>query len=139
MAEVAAAYGMTETTVRLACVQHNVDYPRLKRGPKSLVEERKALAEAVRNGRSVSNVAKAFGQPYRTVLIACREQHVKLIRKDVGAMRILAELIRGKHQSAVALELNISRQRVNQVALDASKSGVFAAVEATKARELRST
>ena len=138
-AEVAAAYGMTETTVRLACVQHKVDYPRRKRGAKSKVEERKRLAEAVQNGRTPTEVAKAFGQPYSAVLIACREQKVKLLVKNVGSMRILAGLISGKQQSAVARELGITRQRVSQVVQDAEKSGVFAAVESAKSQDRRPT
>jgi predicted transcriptional regulator len=134
--EVAAEYGKSETTVRLACSQHKVDYPRAKRGPKSKAEERKSLAEAVRKGRTAAEVARAFGQPYNTVLVACREQNVKLVTKNVGSMRILAAILSGKHQTAVAQELGITRQRVSQVVQDAENAGVFAAVRLAKSQEL---
>lgn len=138
MNEVATEFGTSEAIVRAACVQHMVRYPRRKRGPKSKVEQRKPLAEAVRSGKSVAEVAKAFGQPYHAVRTACREQNVKLITSNVGAMKILAGLISGKHQSEVARELGVSRQRVSQVAQDAEKSGVFAAVELAKGHDRRS-
>jgi DNA-binding CsgD family transcriptional regulator len=137
--DVAAEYGKSEATVRMACVQHKIDYPRRKRGAKSKVEERKPLAEAVRNGRTAAEVAREYGVSYHTVLIACREQGVNLMTKNVGSMRILAGMISGKRQAAVARELGVTKQRVSQVVQDAENAGVFAAVELTKRQARRST
>ncbi|MFN0019807.1 MAG: hypothetical protein ACKVP0_16240 [Pirellulaceae bacterium] len=124
--EVAADFGKSEATVILACKLHRVAYPRKTRGAPSKIEERKHLAEAVRSGKSVADVAQETGQPARVVRTACHEQGVSLPLANMNSMKILAGILSGKSQTEVARDLNISRQRVSQVMEVANSSGVFA-------------
>lgn len=88
------------------------------------------MAEAVATGLTVSRVAERFGVSYGTVQRACIEHNVTPRlggRRPGGSLtiRILAALINtSKTQAAIAEELDVTHQRVNQIATEARRAGI---------------
>ena len=88
-------------------------------------ERRKRLAQAVRSGQKVDSVAKEYGLSEQMVRRACREFGVKppsLAKKT--HLAVVARLLKGKREVAVAEELGVSPQYVSAVKHRARQAGV---------------
>ena len=89
---------------------------------------RKKMADRVRKGASLSEVAQEFKVSLSSVKAACLEHDVEPARRaapNVTALDVVAALLKGEEtQSDVARRLGISRQRVHQIVVEAKKAGI---------------
>lgn len=116
-------------------------------------QRNKAMADAVRRGKSVAEVAAEFGKTIVTVRAACAKHGVEIVSNEpvVGMLPVVAKLIealadeviakrqgkpvdgrtgrRGKSQREIGRELGVSGQFVDDVQRRAEEAGVFAAVD----------
>lgn len=86
---------------------------------------RKLIAEQVRNGKSVKDVAKEHGVGHSSIYSACREHGVKINREmSLRTFDILKQLLDGKTFHAVADNVGVSKARVWLVAKMAREAGI---------------
>lgn len=77
---------------------------------------------------TIAEIAATEHVNVATVQMACRNAGIEILKrqgpKAHRAMEILAGLLRGERETDVAARLGITRQRVNQVAIEARKAGI---------------
>ena len=91
-------------------------------------ERRKHMAEAVREGKSLSEVCLAFSVSHSQVARACCEFGViprdNQAKVPVSAFRVLALLLQSKSTQEVREVTGLSISRINQIRHEARKHGV---------------
>ena len=90
-------------------------------------QRRLAMAEAIKNGKSIAAVCAKFKMSYASVVSACREADIKPptehARSPVSAFQILKAVLDGKTPLAAAEKFGVSNQRVYAVISAARKAG----------------
>jgi transposase len=92
-------------------------------------KRRRDIARDVKSGVSIEDVSRKYDVATATIYESCREhgtQPPKKVRRDMGpnTYLIIAALLRGQRQVAIATEHNVSPQRVNQVADRCREAGI---------------
>ena len=103
-------------------------------GQRERAERRKQMAEAVRDGKSVAEVAKEFKMSTLAVKKACNAfgvaystQYTDVTKASVYA--VLTKLVQEFSQTEIASEFNVSRQCVNAIFMKAQLAGLWNAIE----------
>jgi len=90
------------------------------------------MANKVRAGLSVEVVANEYGVGTATVERACRQHQVTKVHnakiktpiKNLSSFEILAALMRNEQPSKIAERFNVSRQRVDQIRVQAIRAKI---------------
>lgn len=92
-------------------------------------ERRKGMAEAIRSGKTISEVCKEYETSPGTVVFACKENGVRNVNSRyeirLPTYQIVASLQNtDKTLEEIATEFNLSKQRVGQILQQARKAGI---------------
>ena len=101
-------------------------------------ERRKKMADEVKAGKSLAQVARKYGVMESTVRLAVRIHGVQMKKIvadcNTSTLEILGRLLAGERQSAIASDVGCSRENVNDIAKRAGKAGIHITKPKRKAK-----